>query len=225
MTLSHSIEKTFRLTGLVFVLVYLLFEVAGFVSSQSALSSFRAHESAVAPSARSTPPLDVSLWSPKRVVAYEKALLMKLDAPLAVLSVPRLGIEVPVYEGTDDLTLNRGAGRISGSARLDEAGNIGIAAHRDGFFRKLKDISKGDRILLSTGRTTYDYVVDDIEIVAPSNVSVLGPRPKPTLTLVTCYPFYFVGDAPKRYIVHAARVEVNDPTASNLTASKLSSAD
>jgi sortase A len=211
----HSIEKAFRLTGSAFLLVYLFFEVTGFVSSQSALSSFKAHQSAVTPVRDSTSPPDFSLWSAKRVEAYEKALLMKVDAPLAVLSVPRLGIEVPVYEGTDDLTLNRGAGWIAGSARPGEAGNMGIAAHRDGFFRKLKNISRGDRIQLFASRTAFDYVVEDVEIVDPGDVGVLGPRRKPSLTLVTCYPFYFVGEAPKRYIVHAARVEASDPAAPN----------
>ena len=221
MTLIRFLEKTFRLTGSAFLLVYLFFEVTAFVSSQSAVSSFRARQAADAPASNGgSSRLDFSLWSPKRVAAYEKALLMKSDAPLAVLSVPRLGIEVPVYEGTDDLTLNRGAGRIAGSARPGEPGNMGIAAHRDGFFRKLKDVGKGDRVQLSASRTTFEYVVDDVEIVDPSNVSVLDPRAKPSLTLVTCYPFYFVGDAPKRFIVHAARLEVNDPAASNLTAAK-----
>ena len=223
MTLIHSIEKTFRITGLAFLAVFLFVEITGFLSSQAALSSFKAHEaehSAPASASNSAAHLDFSLWSHKRIEAYENALLLKLDAPLAVLSVPRLGIEVPVYEGTDDLTLNRGAGRIAGTARLGEAGNVGIAAHRDGFFRKLKDIRKGDRIQLSADRANFEYVVDDIEIVDPSDATVLRPRAKQSLTLVTCYPFYFVGDAPKRYIVHAAQVEVNDLTASKLTASK-----
>jgi sortase A len=224
MRLIHSIEKAFRLTGLAFLLAFLLVEVTGFLSSQAALSSFKAHEAehsaTPAPATNSAAHLDFSLWSQKRIEAYKNALLLKLDAPLAVLSVPRLGIEVPVFEGTDDLTLNRGAGRITGTARPGDAGNIGIAAHRDGFFRKLKDISKGDRIQLSASSANFEYVVDDVEIVDPGDVGALSPRATPSLTLVTCYPFYFVGDAPKRYIVHAARVEVDRPTASDLTASK-----
>src|SRR5215472_7895576 len=127
MTLIHSIEKTFRIAGLAFLAVFLFVEITGFLSSQAALSSFKAHEAEHATStSNSAAHLDFSLWSHKRIEAYESALLLKLDAPLAVLSVPKLGIEVPVYEGTDDLTLNRGAGRIAGTARLGEAGNVGI---------------------------------------------------------------------------------------------------
>lgn len=219
----RPIEKTLRLIGSVLLLIYFFFQVTGYVRSQAGLMSFRAHqaEDVGSQSAQTgNPHLDFSLWSPRRIQAYENALLLKLDAPLAVLSIPKLGLEVPVFEGTDDLTLDRGAGRIPGTARPGEAGNMGIAAHRDGFFRKLKDITTGDQIELKSSNANFEYVIEDIEIVDPSNVSVLGRRAKPTLTLVTCYPFYFVGSAPKRYIVHAARVELNDPTPS-----KLNSAD
>ena len=126
---------------------------------------------------------------------------------------------MPVFDGTDDLILNRGAGRISGTAKPGQPGNIGIAAHRDGFFRGLKDIRVGDRIELRTQGDASLYAVDDIEIVQPTDVTVLRNRPSPSLTLVTCYPFYFVGDAPQRYIVHASIVD-SDKTA----ASKFNSA-
>ena len=111
---------------------------------------------------------------------------------------------MPVYDGTDDLTLNRGVGRIIGTARLGEAGNTGIAGHRDGFFRGLKDIAPGDRIDLVLTSQTSHYVVENIQITSPDDVSVLQPTPKASLTLVTCYPFYFVGSAPQRYIVSAS---------------------
>ena len=121
----------------------------------------------------------------------------------SLLTIPRVSLEVPVFEGTDDLTLNRGAGRIAGTAAIGDAGNIGIAAHRDGFFRALKDVREGDEVGLNSAQSNAVYVVDTIEIVAPGDVHVLEPRGHPSLTLVTCYPFYFVGDAPQRYIVHA----------------------
>ena len=110
-----------------------------------------------------------------------------------------------MFEGTDDLALNRGVGWIAGTARPGEAGNgnIGIAGHRDGFFRGFKDILLGDEVELSTLEGVSFYAVDSIEIVSPDNVTVLRPRGVPSLTLVTCYPFYFVGDAPQRFIVHA----------------------
>ena len=148
--------------------------------------------------------VDFSLWSEKRVEGYRKSLLNKRGSPLAVLRFEKFNMRVPVFEGTDDLTLNRGAGWIRGTARPGEAGNIGIAAHRDGFFRALKDIAAGDSIELSTAGGTIIYTVDEIQIVNPESVDVLRPRGLPSLTLATCYPFYFIGDAPKRFIVHAA---------------------
>jgi len=148
--------------------------------------------------------VDVSLWAEKRIQAYRASLLSKTDPPLAVLQIVKLGIRVPVFDGTDDLTLNRGVGRIIGTPKLGEPGNIGIAGHRDGFFRGLKDISEGDEIVLTTAEVKATYIVDEIEIVSPTDVRVLQPRRSPSITLVTCYPFYFVGDAPKRFIVHAS---------------------
>jgi sortase A len=148
--------------------------------------------------------IDFTLWAGKRVAAYKQALATHMGAPLAVLSIPRLRLDVPVFEGTDELTLNRGAGRIVGTARPGERGNIGIAAHRDGFFRGLKDIRPGDGIELVQLHRKFAYTVDNIAVVDPGDVTVLHARPLPSLTLVTCYPFYFIGDAPQRYIVQAS---------------------
>ena len=121
---------------------------------------------------------------------------------MAILRIPKLGVEVAVFDGTDELVLNRGVGRIIGSTRVGESGNIGIAGHRDGFFRVLKDIALGDLMTLSSPSATTTYSVDQIEIVTPDDVSVLAPRAGPSVTLVTCYPFYYSGDAPQRFIVH-----------------------
>ena len=147
---------------------------------------------------------DFRFWSPKRIEAYQASFAAKIAAPLAVLKIPSIGIEVPVLEGTDDLTLNRAVGHIAGTPIPGEKGNIGIAGHRDGFFRGLKDIQPGDFLDLYTENGDARYVVEEINIVRPDDVSVLGPRPRPSITLVTCYPFYFVGSAPLRYIVHAS---------------------
>ena len=125
------------------------------------------------------------------------------DATLAVLRIPKIGVEVPVLEGTDNLTLNYAVGRIPGTARPGQRGNIGIAGHRDTFFRGLKDVSVGDSLQLESSGETAIYIVDRIRIVNPEDVGVLKPRYLPTLTLVTCYPFHFVGNAPKRYVVSA----------------------
>ena len=99
---------------------------------------------------------------------------------------------------TDDRTLNRGVGRIIGTARLGKAGNIWIAGHRDGFFRGLKDIAPGDTMELMMLNRTDQYVVKNVQITSPEDVSVLQPTSFYSLTLVTCYPFYFVGSAPQR---------------------------
>jgi len=144
-----------------------------------------------------------SLWSQKRVKDYEESLAAQFAPASAVLRIRKINVEVPVLEGTDDLTLNRGVGRIPGTGEVGADGNIGIAGHRDGFFRGLKDIGLGDTIEMLTANGSETYVIDRIFITDPSDVSALAPRLRPSLTLVTCYPFYFVGSAPKRFIVQA----------------------
>jgi|SRR5579864_1740769 len=145
---------------------------------------------------------DRSLWSVQHTRLYQ-ASLGKPAEILAVLRIPRLHLEAPVLEGTDEFTLNRGVGTIAGTSHPGRAGNIGIAGHRDGFFRPLKNINAGDVIELVTTSGTDSYAVDRVRITSPADVSVLGLKAEPSLTLVTCYPFYFVGPAPKRYIVEA----------------------
>jgi len=120
-----------------------------------------------------------------------------------VLRIPKILLEVPLFNDTDDQTLNRGVGRILGTARVGESGNLGIAGHRDGFFRGLKDLALGDEIdLLRTSRTDK-YVIENIHVVNPEDISVLNPTDVPSITLVTCFPFYYVGNAPQRFIVRA----------------------
>ena len=151
---------------------------------------------------------DQSLWSPERIVAWGKAVGEPTAAPLAVLRIPRLRIEVPVLPGTDDRTLDRGVGLIEDTAPIGTVGNVGIAGHRDGFFRGLKDIVPGDEIELDTLEGKEAYRVERTWVVGPEDVSVLDPTSTRVLTLVTCYPFYFVGSAPLRFIVRA--VSAND---------------
>jgi sortase A len=149
---------------------------------------------------------DQSLWSPVRVNAWRQAIGEPVPAPLAVLRIPKIRLEVPVLPGTDDHTLDRAAGHIEDTAQPGMDGNSGIAGHRDGFFRGLKDITLGDMIELDTLQGTDVYRVERTWVVKPEDVSVLDPTPTPALTLVTCYPFYFVGSAPERFIVRAVRV-------------------
>ena len=146
---------------------------------------------------------DMSLWSPQRIKAWEEAQQPSAGHVLAVMRIPAVKLEVPILEGTDDRTLDRGAGHIADTARPGAAGNAGIAGHRDGFFRGLKDVKVGDELQIQTTTATKRYRIERIWIVAPDDVSVLDPTPGPSVTLVTCYPFYYVGSAPQRYIVRA----------------------
>lgn len=148
--------------------------------------------------------VDFTSWSKKRIQGYKDSLKAMNARPMAVFTYEKLHLRVPVFAGTDDLTLNRGAGWVEGTARPGENGNIGIAAHRDGFFRSLEHVKVGDTVQLDTVFNTATYAVDEIEIVTPDQVSVLDPRAVPSITLITCYPFDYVGPAPRRFIVHAA---------------------
>ncbi|MGA7108202.1 MAG: class D sortase [Terracidiphilus sp.] len=146
---------------------------------------------------------DFSNWSEGRVRAYRSATAKQAGAPLGVLEIPALSVVVPLLEGADALTLNRGVGRIQWTARPGEDGNIGVAGHRDSFFRRLKDIKTGDVIQLRRRDGLDSYAVERIEIVSPRDVGVLSGQGAPAMTLVTCYPFYFIGSAPQRFVVTA----------------------
>lgn len=146
---------------------------------------------------------DTSLWNAKRIQEYEESLKVETRPPLGILTINKLNIQVPIYNGTSEFELNRGAGRIKGMGRMDGDGNLGVSGHRDGFFRGLKDIQVGDDILIQTPSGVQKYAVSAINIVPKEDTSVLAPTTDRTLTLITCYPFYFVGHAPKRYIVTA----------------------
>jgi len=131
------------------------------------------------------------------------------QAVIGRLEIPRLKLAVMVREGADESTLSRAVGHIPGTALPGRIGNVGLAGHRDTFFRKLMNIRADDTIELQTTAGTYRYVVNSTRIVTPRDVSVLKASGGETLTLVTCYPFYYVGSAPKRFIVHATQVAAN----------------
>jgi sortase A len=123
------------------------------------------------------------------------------------IEIPSAGVSAMILEGVAYKTLRRGVGHIPGTPLPRWDGNVGLAAHRDSFFRGLKDIRKNDIITLKTLHGTFQYRVESTEIVRPKDTHVLEDTDKPVLTLVTCYPFYYVGSAPKRFIVRAERVE------------------
>jgi len=150
--------------------------------------------------------VDFASWSEKRIVAWRAALSEKGPDAFAMLSVPSAGISVPVFEGADERNLNAGAAWIEGTDKPGfDYGNTGIAGHRDGFFRGLRNVKIGEPILLLAGGEELVYRISDISIVEPTNIEVLLPQQEELITLVTCYPFYFVGHAPQRYIVQAVR--------------------
>ena len=135
--------------------------------------------------------------------------------PLAILRIPRIHLDVPVLGSTDNITLNRGVGRIAGTAAPGQKGNIGIAGHRDSFFQNLKEVNRGDEIELETTTTSEIYVVDNILVTGEDDLSVLQPRGSQSLTLVTCYPFHYVGPAPRRFVVQATIKEAATPSSEN----------
>lgn len=149
---------------------------------------------------------DQSMWSEKARIKFEQARSGG-EEPLAVISIDRLNIEGPVYVGTERVTLDRGIGLVDGTAMPGEVGNMALSAHRDGFFRPLKDVKLGDRIELRTQTGLQGFEVSEITIVDSQDISVLDPSDTTVLTLITCYPFYYVGYAPDRFIVRATPVE------------------
>jgi sortase A len=125
---------------------------------------------------------------------------------VARLEVARVALAATVLEGSDDTTLSRAAGHIEHTALPGQPGNAGIAAHRDTIFRPVRNLRIGDVMTVTTAGGTYDYRIDQTMIVNPEDVYVLDPTEHATLTLVTCYPFTFIGHAPKRFIVKASLV-------------------
>lgn len=148
----------------------------------------------------------------RRSAAPTASRASPLDA-LGRIVVPRLGLEVMVADGVDAHTLRRAAGHIPGTSRLGSGGNVGIAGHRDSWFRPLKDVRAGDEVVVTTPGAVSRYRVEWAEVMVPDDTSALRPTTYPALTLVTCYPFYYVGTAPDRFVVRARLVESRASTA------------
>ena len=138
--------------------------------------------------------------SPKGAPAAEA------DGLIGRIEIPRLLLSAVVVEGVDRTTLQRAVGHIPGTALPGQPGNVGVAGHRDTFFRPLKDLRIKDEVQFSTLKGDFKYEVVSLRVVEPDNVGVLAPSGEKVLTLVTCYPFYYVGPAPKRWIVRARQV-------------------
>ena len=128
------------------------------------------------------------------------------DGLIGRLEIPRLLLSAVVVEGVDKTTLRRAVGHIPGTALPGQPGNVGLAGHRDTFFRPLKDLRIKDEVQFSTLKGNFKYEVESLRVVQPDNVGVLAPSGENVLTMVTCYPFYYVGPAPKRWIIRARQV-------------------
>jgi len=163
-------------------------------------------QAAAPPAAGSSAAETDSLGSFHQASAAEPPKPVEPGALVGRIEIPRLGVSAIVLEGVDSKTLRRGVGHIPETPLPGSGGNVGLAAHRDSFFRGLKDIRKNDIIQVRTLEGDFRYRVEWTQIVKPEDTEVLDDGPVPALTLVTCYPFYYVGSAPKRFIVHANRV-------------------
>lgn len=146
---------------------------------------------------------DKSDWAAGRISAFER--LRKAFSPpvIGALVLPEQGDRIPVYPGVNEIHMTLGAAHLEDTAPLDGDGNIAITAHRDGTFRVLKDVEIGDPLVLHLAGQERAFTVTRRSVVTPDRVDVLDPTPVTTLTLVTCYPFWFVGSAPERFILQA----------------------
>jgi len=195
-------ERTTWSLGIVCLVTWAVLSLDGAIGARHELARFATLQ-ASAPTRTGAP--DLSLWDVERIAGWRRTLTEPAPPPLAVLRIAKLKLEVAVLPGTDDFTLNRAVGHIEDTALPGTDGNAGIAGHRDGFFRGLKDIVQGDAIELETLQGKELYRIERIWVVDPEDVSVLDPTPGRAITLVTCFPFYHVGPAPQRYIVRAVK--------------------
>lgn len=204
--LLKFLERLCLITGLALITLGVTVRVGGMAQRQAAVAEFERLQNTT------VSPVDQLNWSPQRIADYQEALQQDAGDTLAVLRIPSRNIEVPVFNSTDEWALNRGSGHVTGTSLPGERGNIAIAAHRDGFFRSLENIEIGDEVELTTLEGHQTFRVSQLDIVDPLDVSVLEPTDDTMVTLITCYPFYYVGAAPDRFIVRAALInkENND---------------
>lgn len=210
------LEILFWLVGAALVMAYML--VLGWteLERRSGIQDFAVARQAAAqqrepgPSATAPVAAEVLQASEAAPPLPPAAVVVKApsDAAVAILRIRGIRMEVPVSPGTEEHVLQRGAGWIDGTAAPGSDGNVGIAAHRDSHFRGLKDLVVGDLIELDTLERTRSYRVTGLSVVEPTDVHVLAETGESVLTLVTCFPFYFVGNAPQRFIVRAAAIDL-----------------
>ncbi len=157
--------------------------------------------------------LEEQIHAAERHKAGPSRSAIKEGDVLGRIEIPRIGVSVAILQGTTPQTLRMGVGHIDGTAFPGEPGNSGIAGHRDTYFRGLKDIRSNDQILIHTATSAESYEVDWMQITSPSDVDILAPTTGSDLTLITCYPFHYIGAAPERFVVHAHRQKKPDTLA------------
>jgi sortase A len=166
--------------------------------------------------------VDTHIYQTIEQSKFEKVSHIEVPHPavegsaIGEMEVPRLGLKAIFVQGDSPRILRHAVGHISETALPGESGNVVLTAHRDSFFRPLRSIQVGDAITIKTLDGKFGYQVASTEVVLPSDVQVLQPSSENTLTLVTCFPFYYVGAAPKRFIVHARQI-AQLPVQSTLT--------
>lgn len=142
-------------------------------------------------------------WSESRLAMYERLSAGVVPVPIGQLRLNGSQQQIPVFSGTAETSLTLGAGHLPETGALNGGGNAAIAGHRDGFFRSLRDVAVGDLLEIETPAETTSYRITDLWIVNPEDVWVLEDTPQSSVTLITCHPFYFAGNAPNRYVVRA----------------------
>ena len=202
--LARLLEGVAWSVGLLALSVWAAGTVSGAMGARQDIARFVEHAN---PHLGASAP-DTASWSEKRIREWRESLTGKAPPPLALLRIPGIGLEVAVLPGTDDWTLNRAVGHIEGTSAPGTGGNVGIAGHRDGFFRGLQHISVGNVIEVETRGQLERFRIEQTWIVKPEDVWVIDPTDTPSITLVTCYPFYHIGSAPQRFIVRAVRAEM-----------------
>ncbi|MEZ5499106.1 MAG: class D sortase [Steroidobacteraceae bacterium] len=152
---------------------------------------------------RKASPVTHEDWSAQRLSAFREYVASAVPQPVATLEFLARDARIPVFRGVSELTMTIGAGHLPDSAALDGSGNVALTAHRDGAFRRLRKIEAGELLALRVGTLVRIYKVREHRVVEPTDLSVLTNTIEPTLTLITCYPFWFVGKAPRRFIIQA----------------------
>lgn len=189
----------------------LLWEICAWAAGAScllALLLFHAQATRAALAAQRIEKQHHSVAAGSKTPLAEEADLSTFKGVIGRLELPALGLHVPILNDYDPDSLRRGVGRIKGTAVPGGLGNFAVAGHRDTYFRPLRRIARGMTMRVITPEGTFDYVVDSTSIVSPEDVDVLDIGDRPEMTLITCYPFDFIGAAPKRFIVRAHLVSV-----------------